>query len=724
MDHWPFDHGQGRFETIARVRNAEIAYFEDWPHASGVDGTARFVNSSMDISGRVGDIAGVEAQSIRARIDDFRIPELQLDYQSDSDLPGILAFLEQTPIREKVGADLDEFGFEGAARTSGKLVVPLSKGSTGIDLEGILELQENVFNAPELDFSLTGIGGVVNYHQFGFHGEYLEAQYKGKSAALEVQAGGDPDETEAGSGASDKQAPAGFNAQLIGMFEVRDLIPERLLATWSPLSKIEGSSLWKASFSAGGDSVSEITLSSDLRGTAMHLPKPLQKAAGEQWPFELRFPLQGDTKNLQIVLEERLSTNLLLGEGWTAPQSGVIRFGDGEVELPANGRLTISGRSESVDLDGWIGLVIEQAREGRDLGGLTLESGTLTGEEVLFIDRRFENVTMSFSAEAGLLNVDFDGEAIDGNVTFIGLAGGNQSLNAEFERLVLDEPLKTGMEMDVDPAGLPALHLYVESFRYSGVELGATRIEAYPTAEGFHFEKVEAESPHLNLRASGDWSLEEGAHRSSFDIHMTSEILGDFLRQLKIASPVEGGQTLVRFEVWWNGAPGQFKLARLNGDVNFNVNTGVIKNASPGTGRLLGLLSIQALPRRLALDFRDVFDSGFAFDEANGSFRMLNGSARTDDVTLKSSAARISFSGTTDLVAKEYDQLITVRPGLGNTLPVIGAIAGGPGGAAAGLALQGLLHDELGEASQVQYTLTGAWAEPQIEPVLKSESDG
>jgi uncharacterized protein YhdP len=133
---------------------------------------------------------------------------------------------------------------------------------------------------------------------------------------------------------------------------------------------------------------------------------------------------------------------------------------------------------------------------------------------------------------------------------------------------------------------------------------------------------------------------------------------------------------------------------------------------------------VQSLPKRLALDFRDVFDSGFAFDEANGSFTMLNGSARTDDVILKSSAANISLSGTTDLVAREYDQLITVRPGLGNTLPVIGAIAGGPGGAAAGLALQGLLHEELGEASQVQYTIKGRWDKPLIEPVLKSRTDG
>jgi uncharacterized protein YhdP len=61
---------------------------------------------------------------------------------------------------------------------------------------------------------------------------------------------------------------------------------------------------------------------------------------------------------------------------------------------------------------------------------------------------------------------------------------------------------------------------------------------------------------------------------------------------------------------------------------------------------------------------------------------------------------------------------------LGNTLPVIGALAGGPGGAAAGLALQGLLQKQLGEAGQVKYSITGSWDDPLIEPVLKEKAGG
>jgi uncharacterized protein YhdP len=126
----------------------------------------------------------------------------------------------------------------------------------------------------------------------------------------------------------------------------------------------------------------------------------------------------------------------------------------------------------------------------------------------------------------------------------------------------------------------------------------------------------------------------------------------------------------------------------------------------------------------LSLDFRDVFDSGFDFDEAKGTFHLENGTARTDDVELSSTVAKISFSGSTDLVAQRYDQLMTVRPGVGNTLPIIGAIAGGPAGAAAGAALQGLFQKQLGAAMQVQYTITGTWDEPVIEQVDTDDPGG
>ena len=144
--------------------------------------------------------------------------------------------------------------------------------------------------------------------------------------------------------------------------------------------------------------------------------------------------------------------------------------------------------------------------------------------------------------------------------------------------------------------------------------------------------------------------------------------------------------------------------------------------AKPGAGRMLGLFSLSELPRRLAMDFRDVFDEGFSFDEAKGTMRLENGNSYTNDLVLSSTAAEIAITGSADLAAKTFNYDVSVRPGVSKALPVIGAIAGGPVGAAAGLALQALLRNSLGEAAEARYTIRGPWSEPQVEPVTRFNS--
>ena len=197
----------------------------------------------------------------------------------------------------------------------------------------------------------------------------------------------------------------------------------------------------------------------------------------------------------------------------------------------------------------------------------------------------------------------------------------------------------------------------------------------------------------------------------------TSESLGTVLEAMDISSAMRGGQTIIGFDAWWQGPPAAFALERLNGDMEFSVIQGNIVTADPGAGRMLGLLSLSELPRRLAMDFRDVFDDGYSFDEAKGTMKLENGNSYTNDMTLSSTVAEISIIGNANLVDQTFDYEFAVRPGVSKTLPVIGAIAGGPVGAAAGLALQALLRDALGEAAEEIYTITGTWEDPVIEPV-------
>ena len=60
-----------------------------------------------------------------------------------------------------------------------------------------------------------------------------------------------------------------------------------------------------------------------------------------------------------------------------------------------------------------------------------------------------------------------------------------------------------------------------------------------------------------------------------------------------------------------------------------------------------------------------------------------------------------------------------VTPHASATLPLVGAIAAGPVGAAAGLVLQGVLGKGIGKATGSRYKVTGSWEKPEITLVSK-----
>jgi uncharacterized protein YhdP len=56
---------------------------------------------------------------------------------------------------------------------------------------------------------------------------------------------------------------------------------------------------------------------------------------------------------------------------------------------------------------------------------------------------------------------------------------------------------------------------------------------------------------------------------------------------------------------------------------------------------------------------------------------------------------------------------------VGNSLPLVGAVVGGPVGAAAGFAVQGLLGKGLNKVASARYRITGPWSKPVMTLIEK-----
>ena len=224
------------------------------------------------------------------------------------------------------------------------------------------------------------------------------------------------------------------------------------------------------------------------------------------------------------------------------------------------------------------------------------------------------------------------------------------------------------------------------------------------------------------LDASGEWSGRGTAARSRVDMQLDSEDFGAFLDGFGFGGQLARGEGQARLQATWPGTPMGMKVATLEGNLHIDARDGQLTEVEPGAGRVLGLLSIAQLPRRLTLDFRDFFSKGFAFNRMDGHVRVAQGDARSSDLRIDGPAAQIRIRGAADLQAQTFDQTIQVLPRAGNLLTAVGAIAGGPVGAAIGAAANAVLRKPLGQLAAKTYRVTGPWKDPKVEVVSREQS--
>jgi uncharacterized protein YhdP len=167
--------------------------------------------------------------------------------------------------------------------------------------------------------------------------------------------------------------------------------------------------------------------------------------------------------------------------------------------------------------------------------------------------------------------------------------------------------------------------------------------------------------------------------------------------------------------VYWPGAPSADWTQHLGGDVAVRLETGSLLDLDPGAGRVVGLMSISALPRRLALDFRDVFNKGLVFDEIGGDFTIVDGNAFTDNLKVTGPVAEIGVAGRIGLRDRDYRQQAVVTAEPGKMLPTVGGLIGGPGVGAALLIFTRIFKEPLKGIGRASYCVTGSWEAPSVE---------
>ena len=251
--------------------------------------------------------------------------------------------------------------------------------------------------------------------------------------------------------------------------------------------------------------------------------------------------------------------------------------------------------------------------------------------------------------------------------------------------------------------------------------MGEVRAALIKQDDGIRLKQLTVTGSTFGAHAKGEWLGKNGG-LGRIDGSITSTDVGDTLKQLGFAAVIEAKTGHLDFDMNWIGAPTAGALEAAKGHVQVGLEKGQIVGLKPGAGRVLGLSSLAELPRRLALDFSDLTDKGFAFDTIRGDFDLHDGSAFTDNVLVKGPAAEIGLIGRVGLKNEDYDQTAVVTGNLGSSSLSLAGFAGGPVIGAAVVLFTQVFKQPLSGLARGYYRITGTWDNPTVERIKSAEA--
>ena len=702
---FPFDNGEGEFLARAQVSGGVVDYAPGWPRAEAFDGRVEFHNASLYAGGRA-QVLGNISEDVDVTIANLRAPVLNIDGNTEGPLGDVLEFLlTAPPIAEYLGPDYARLRApDGLARVRLDLDIPLPD-TTGYRIDAGLEVTDGTLSLQGFGPTATDVSGSIALADGIVSGDGIQAIFLEGPAFADVRT----------------VSTDGYRTQLNLRGEVSaDAVVRAFNLPYG--AHVAGQTRWDGRLLLP-DVVDEGTtvrptrleVRSNLSGLALRFPAPFAKPPGDAMNLALNFAFAADG-NVEIGGNLGASRHFVgefggTGEGLQLSR-GLLAFGSQpDMALPGAG-LAISGELPDVDLDAWRTLS-GSPRFGQ--AGPLLSNVQLNFADLSLWGQRFGPTSLAVERQEDAMRVDIDATVIAGEVRIPQTLNSRESIEASLQRLYWQTGDDDGAEVTIDPRRWPGLVIDVEDFRLGPRNIGSVQARVDPDPLGLRLVSFTAVSESLNAEGSGAWLVDDERTMSRVAVSASSADVEAALADLGLDPLLSGNEAQLTATLQWPGGPGANWMDHLSGDLALRIADGSMLDIEPGAGRLVGLMSIVALPRRLALDFRDVFNRGFVFDEISADFMIVDGNAFTDNLKLAGPAAEIGVAGRTGLRDRNFRQQAVVTAEPGNMLPTVGGLIAGPGVGAALLIFTRIFKEPLKGIGRASYCITGGWDDPVVE---------
>ncbi len=713
---FPFvDPAKGQFQVTAKVSDAVLDYAAGWPRIEAIEGSLLFERDRIEVLGSSGSILGVKIADVRVALPSMRDadPHLVVDGLADGPTGLFLDYVRESPVRRMTDRVTEAMRAGG----NGKLKLHLDLALRDMAKSKVAGEFHFSGNTVTIDPRLPPIeraSGRVSFTESSLALTDVRGQLLGGELRL--------------SGGS--RGGAGVLITAEGRASIDGL---RALVDHPWRRRLSGATRYTVAV-AVKEGRAQLTLDSTLEGVASTLPAPLNKAASEALPLRVEvFP--GDGRDRISVALGPPTGRIIAAEFLrSAPPAGASDGATGmQVQrtlvllnpvpgetpnVPERRGTTVRGSLPALDLERWQPLFDESGFSAGVPG-----TGETTGYDVRIgvldaLGKRMRSVVLQGVVDASGWSANVSTAEFAGDVVY--RVGGSGRLVARFTRFSMpeDSPNAKPAEAAHD---LPAVDIIADNFTHRGRKLGRVEVLARHEGRDWRIEKLAMTNPDSALVGKGLWKqgasqTAAGASLSSLEFTLDVSDVGRFLDRFGYPEHLKSGRAKLEGTLRWNGDPLTIDYATLGGQLKMLAEDGQFLEIEPGIGKLVSLMSLQMLPRRLTMDFRDVFSKGFQFDKITSDMAIERGVMAVKDFHMNGPAADVLMSGQVDLSLETQNLHVKVIPQLGDTASTVVGLVHPIAGVAALIAGR-LMKNPLGKAFAYDYDISGTWSDPKVEKV-------
>ncbi len=717
LHDFPFDESTGKFEISGLAQNMEFNYAPNWPMMHNVNGKLLFSGRSMTIDLFSGKILAIPIQSAHAEIPSLggeKPQVLTVKGHVQSDLAEGMNFIQHSILQHSIGKSLAELQLKGPMQLDLGLTIPLAAPNE-TKVAGKTTISNATVNLPDWNVTLQNLTGNFSFTEESISASNLTGQLFSHPVTLNLS-------TEHPKGKSGYIA-----AELQGVISTDDLKNGLAL----PVDQVlQGTTAYRAELhlphQGQSSQPTEIIVHSDLKGMAVDLPDRYGKKAETAMDFQFLL----NTSDNQ-PLKTKLIYDKLFSIAMTLQRvkqkftllSGNLNLGESDASWQTQPGIIITGHLDQLNWDKLQPYITQFTAKKTSTEktnqpfvdpslfravDIKVNAANLAGMKLNQV--RIQLTKQNNNFLLGLNSAEMAGQIL------LPSPGSSQAIQAKFQYLHFTPQSESSMQASINPKTLPAIAFVSDDVRYADMDLGQVTLNLVPSSGGLLIRQLDLDSPAYKMHATGDWtgSANQSTTRLQGNIN-TSDVSAVLKAWGFSSSNFIGSKGDADFDLHWQGAPFKPSMQGLSGTITLNLGKGRIINLSESTdakmglGRLLSVFSLQSLPRRLSLDFSDLFEKGYSFDSLKGDFSLKNGNATTQNTEFNGPIAGIAITGRIGFIAKDFDLKLNVTPYVGSSLPVITALA--TVNPIAGIATW-MVGNAMSQLITYTYTITGSWDNP------------